>query len=181
MSRLTTHTLENAPEASRALLDTVQAQLGTVPNLFRVIAASPAALAGYTASSRALARTLDVKTRERIAMAVAQVNGCDYCLSAHTYLGLNLAHLTEAELTLNRRGTSSDPKAAVAVSFARQVAKERGRVSDDELRALRAAGYTDGQVVEIVAVVAENFFTNMLNEVAKTDIDFPTVHARELA
>ena len=106
MSRLTIPARDNVPEASRPILDAVQKQLGVVPNMFRLIAQSPAALQGFTANSGALTKALDVKTRENIALAVAQVNGCDYCLSAHSYLGLNLAKITPEEVALNRKGES---------------------------------------------------------------------------
>lgn len=177
MSRLNTPEPANAPEGSRSILDAVNKQLGVVPNLYRVIANSPAALTGFAGNSAALSKTLDVRTRERIALAVAQVNGCSYCLSAHTYLGLNLAKISAEEITLNRQGTSGDAQAAAAVGFAAKVARERGHVSDSDLQSVRAAGFSDAQIVEIIAVVAENFFTNLLNEVAKTEIDFPVVDA----
>jgi uncharacterized peroxidase-related enzyme len=181
MSRLAVPAVAAAPDASKPILDAVQRQLGVVPNLFRVIAASPAALQGYTANSSALSKALDVKTRERIALAVAQVNGCDYCLSAHTYLGANLAKLAPEEIALNRQGGSSDRKADAAVRFAVKVANDRGHVGDADLEAVRGAGFGDGEIVEIVALVAENVFTNFLNEVAKTEIDFPIVRAAEAA
>jgi len=181
MSRLAIPTREEAPQASQMILDTVEKQLGVVPNLFRLIATSPVALAAYTGFSGALTKALDVKTRERIALAVAQVNGCDYCLSAHSYLGLNLAKLSPEEIALNRAGTSADPKADVAVRFAAKVARERGRVSDADLAEIRLAGFSNAQVVEITALVAENFFTNLINNIAETDIDFPVVRASEAA
>jgi uncharacterized peroxidase-related enzyme len=181
MSRLAIPTRDDAPEASQPILDQVQQQLGIVPNLFRLIAHSPAALAGFTCYSGALSKTLDLKTRERIALAVAQVNGCDYCLSAHTYLGLNLAKISAEEIALNRKGASGDPKADAAVHFSAKVVRERGHVTDADVSAVRLAGFTDSQIVEIIAVVAENCFTNFLNEVARTDIDFPVVRAAEAA
>lgn len=181
MSRLAIPSVDTAPDASKPTLDAVQKQLGVVPNLFRLIANSPAALAAFTGFQGALAKTLDVKTRERIALAVAQVNGCDYCLSAHTYLGLNLAKLGAEEIALNRQGASGDAKAGAAVQFAARVARERGHVSDADIAAVRLAGFSDAQIVEIVALVAENSFTNYLNEVAKTAIDFPVVRATEAA
>ena len=181
MSRLTIPTRDEVPETSRPILDAVQKQLGVVPNMFRLIAQSTAALQGYTANSGALARTLDVKTRERIALAVAQVNGCDYCLSAHSYLALNLAKITPEEIVLNRRGASGDVKADSAVGFAAKLVRERGHVTAADVQAVRDAGYTDAEVVEIVAVTAENVFTNLLNVVADTDIDFPVVYARDAA
>jgi uncharacterized peroxidase-related enzyme len=181
MSRIAIPTTEAAPAASQSILAAVKAQLGVVPNLFRLIALSPAALAGFAGLSGALAKTLDLKTRERIALAVAQVNGCDYCLSAHTYLGLNLAKLSADEIARNRRGASGDAKADAAVRFAAKVTRERGHVGEADLADVRRAGFTDAQVVEIVALVAENCFTNFLNEMARTDIDFPVVLAREAA
>ena len=162
-------------------MDAVQHQLGVTPNLFRLIANSPAALTGFTGLKGALSKTLDVRTHERIALAVAQVNGCDYCLSAHTYLGLNLVKLSAEEIALNRKGGSGDPKAHAAVQFAAKVAETRGHVSDADIAAVRAAGFTDAQLVEVVALVAENVFTNFLGSVAKTEIDFPVVLTADAA
>ncbi|MFA5966810.1 MAG: carboxymuconolactone decarboxylase family protein, partial [Sphingomonas sp.] len=129
----------------------------------------------------ALGRTLDAKTRERIAITIAQANGCDYCLSAHSYLGLNLAKIDEAEITLNRAGHSGDAKADAAIVFARQVLAARGKVSDADIAAVRLAGFTEAQVIEIVASVALNVLTNYINNVAETDIDFPVVLAAQAA
>lgn len=181
MSRIAIPTREAAPTASQPILDAVNKQLGVVPRLFRLVSISPAALAGMTSLSGALTRALDVKTRERIALAVAQVNGCDYCLSAHTYLGLNLAKISPEEIALNRKGKSSDSKADAAVRFAARVAETRGKVTDVDIAAVKSAGFTEAQVIEIVAIVAENFLTNLINNVAETDIDFPVVLAAEAA
>jgi uncharacterized peroxidase-related enzyme len=174
----TSATIEAAPAKARPLLEAVHKQLGVVPNLFRVVANSPAALQGYLGMSGALsAGALPVQTRERIALAVAQINGCGYCLSAHTYFGKNLAKLDDAEIAANRRGGSHDPKAEAAVRFAAKVATLRGHVSDADLQAVRMAGYEDAQIVEIVQHVALNTWTNYINEVARTEIDFPAVEA----
>jgi uncharacterized peroxidase-related enzyme len=181
MSRLAIPDRDDVPAASKPILDAVHKQLGVVPNMFRLIAQSPAALQGFTANNGALAKTLDVKTRGRIALAVAQVDGCDYCLSAHSYLGLNLAKISPEEITLNRKGESGDAKAFAAVSFAAKVVRERGHVTEADIKAVRDAGFSDGQIVEIVAVIAENIFTNLLNVVAETDIDFPLVRAGSVA
>lgn len=181
MSRIAVPVREAAPAAAQPFLDGVEKQLGAVPNLFRLAALSPAVLQGMLGLSGALSRTLDVKTRERIALAVAQVNGCDYCLSAHAYLGLNLAKLDAGEIALNRKGDSTDPRAAAIVAFAAKVAQSRGKVADADLAEVRHAGIDDAQVVEIVALVAENFLTNLLNNVAQTPIDFPVVLAADLA
>lgn len=177
MSRLTIPAREDAPLKSQLLLDAVEKQLGVVPNLFRLVGSSTAALEGYLGLNSALGRTLDAKTRERIALAVAQANGCDYCLSAHTYLGLNLAKIDDAEIALNRAGHSGDAKADAALVFARKVIDTRGRVSDADLAAVRLAGFSESQVIEIVASVALNMLTNFVNNVAETEIDFPVVRA----
>jgi len=174
--------ISDAPAASQPLLEAVEKQLGVVPNLFRLVANSPAALQGYLGLSGALSKgALSAATRERIALAVAEINGCNYCLSAHTYLGKNLAKLDDAEITANRNGASNDPKADAAVRFAAKVVRERGHVSDDDVRAVKLAGYDDAQVIEIVVHVALNTWTNYINEVAKTNIDFPVVTARKVA
>lgn len=179
MTRIATPaTVADAPAAARPLLEAVGQQLGVVPNLFRVVANSPAALKGYLDLSAALGKgALPAATRERIALAVAQVNDCGYCLAAHSYLGRHVAALDAAEIAANRRGTSHDPKADAAVRFAARVARERGHVGDADLQALRLAGYDDGQIVEIVLHVALNTWTNYLNEVARTEIDFPAIDA----
>ena len=181
MSRISIPALDAAPEASKPILEAVHKQLGVVPNMFRLIAQSPATLQGFTSNSAALTKTLDLKTRERIALAVAQVNGCDYCLSAHSYLGLNLAKLSSDEIARNRKGASGDAKANAAVQFAAKVVRERGNVTAADVKAVRDAGFSDGQIVEILAVTAENIFTNLINVVAQTDIDFPVISARKVA
>lgn len=180
MSRINTlPSIESAPAASQPILEGAKKSLGSVPNLFRVIANSPAALEGYFGLNGALAKgALDAKTRERIALAVAEVNGCGYCLSAHTYLGRNVAKLDDAEIAANRSGASNDPKADVAVRLATKIVRERGRVSDADIAAVKAAGYDDAQIVEIVVHVALNTLTNYVNEVAKTEIDFPKVEVK---
>jgi uncharacterized peroxidase-related enzyme len=183
MSRIPTPAaISDAPAASQPLLEAVEKQLGVVPNLFRLVANSPAALQGYLGLSGALSKgALPAATGERIALAVAEINACSYCLSAHTYLGKNLAKLDDAEIAANRNGASNDPKADAAVRFAAKVARERGHVSDDDVRAVKLAGYNDAEVIEIVLHVALNTWTNYINEVAKTDIDFPVVIARRAA
>jgi uncharacterized peroxidase-related enzyme len=183
MSRIPTPaTIEAAPAASQPMLQAVKKQFGVAPNLFRLVANSPAALEGYLGLSAALGKgALPAPTRERIALAIAEINGCAYCLSAHTYLGKTLARLDDTEITANRSGASNDPKADAAVRFAAKVAIARGHVSDDDVRAVRLAGYDDAQVIEIVLHVALNTWTNYVNEVAQTDIDFPVVTARKAA
>jgi len=183
MSRIPTPTsIETAPVASQPLLQAVKKQLGITPNLFLLVANSPAALEGYVSLSGALGKgDLPAATRERIALAVADINGCDYCLSAHTYLGRNVAKLDDAEITANRNGASNDIKANAAVRFAVKVTQLRGHVTDEDFLEVKAAGYTDAQIIEIVQHVALNSWTNYINTVGQTEIDFPIVEAHKAA
>jgi len=162
---------------ARELLAGVQKSLGVTPNLYRVIAQSPAALEGVLGLTAALARgRLGPRLREQIAITVAEANACDYCLSAHTALGKGL-RLSDAELALARQGRASDPRDEAALRFAARIVERRGRVDDADLAEVRGVGLDDGQVVEIVANTVLNVFTNYLNHVAETDIDFPVVRA----
>jgi len=182
MSRLSIPTVETSPEASKPLLAAVKQSLGVVPNLMKLVGHSPAALEGYLSLNGALTKgKLDAKLRERIALAVAEYNGCDYCLSAHDYLGRNVAKLSGGEIDAARDFHSEDPHAAAALRFARRVTELRGRVSDADLAALREAGFDEASTVEIVVTVALNVLTNYVNNVAKTDIDFPKVTAKAVA
>jgi uncharacterized peroxidase-related enzyme len=180
MSRIPTPaSIEAAPEKSQPLLEAVQKQLGIVPNMFRAIGNSPAALEGYLGLNAALAKgALEAPTRERIALAIAEFNACDYCLSAHTYLGKNRSKLSDTEIAANRDGGSTDTKADAAVRFAVKVAETRGHPSEADVQAVKQAGYTDAQVMEIVLHVALNTLTNYVNETIKTEIDFPVVTTR---
>jgi len=179
MSRINIPAVDAAPAASLPLLAAVKQQLGVVPNLMKLVGNSPAALEGYLALNGALAKgQLDVQLRERIALAVAEYNGCDYCLAAHGYLGRNVAKLSDGEIEAAREGRSADVGADAALRFARRVAETRGRVADADLAALRAAGFDEAKTIEIVVNVALNVLTNYVNNVAQTDIDFPKVSAK---
>lgn len=182
MNRITLPAADQTPAATRPLLDAVNKQLGVVPNLMKMLGHSPAALGGYLGLNGALAKgTLGTKTGERIALAIAEFNRCGYCLAAHTYLGKNVAKLDDAEIAANRNGSSSDPKADAAVRFAVNVAHERGHVSDVAVQAVKSAGYSDAEVMEIILHVALNTLTNYVNTVAQTEIDFPVVELRRAA
>lgn len=174
MSRISIPTAEQSPAASLPLLDAVLKQLGVVPNLMKLVGNSPAALEGYLSLNGAMAKgVLDLPLREQLALATAQFNGCDYCLAAHGYLGKNLAKLSDAEMMSARGARSADARADAALRFAHRVAAERGHVSGDDLAAVRAAGFDDAAIVEIVVNVALNVLTNYINNVAQTDVDFP--------
>lgn len=178
MSRLTTVNRENAGPGVRQQFDAVQKQLGLVPNMVRTMAQSSVVLEGYLALSGALGRgLLHAQLQERIALAIAEANGCDYCLSAHSLLGRG-AGLTDDQVDASRDGHASDAASSAALQFALAVLRHRGGVSDDHLARVRAAGFSDGEIAEIVAQVSLNVFTNYFNRVAETEIDFPKVTTR---
>lgn len=159
-------------DAAKIMAD-VKKKMGRVPNLISTMAHSPAVANAYLSFSGALSDgILPSHLRERIALTIGQGNECTYCISAHTMLGKN-AGLNEEEIVAARRGTASDEKVAAAVAFARKLAEKKGNVSDEDLATVRNAGYSDGEIGEIVAHVALNIFTNYFNHVADPEIDFP--------
>ena len=172
MTRLTPIDPAAATGKAKELLSAVQAKLRFTPNMMRTMAVSPAVLDGYLCFSSALGGgVLEAKLRERIALAVAGANGCEYCLAAHSTIG-KMVGLTNGDVVASRQGRSSDLKTAAALAFARAILESRGDVSDGDLHAIREAGYGNGEIAEIVAHVALNVFTNYFNRLAQTIIDF---------
>lgn len=181
MTRVKLLSHDDAPAASRPTLAAIDQAFGTVPNMFRAVANSPAALSQMWAGFGALgAGTIDATLGEQIAVAVANRNACEYCLAAHTALGrkagASALAMREAQL-----GRSEDPRTAAALRFALLLVDARGQVGDTELRSLRDAGFDDGQLVEIVAHVALNLFTNYVNIALAVPVDFPGVELRTAA
>jgi uncharacterized peroxidase-related enzyme len=173
MSRINQLASENASDRARTLLDAVKSKLGLVPNMTRAMANSPAALDGYLQLSGALSKGgLSARLREQLSLAVAQANGCDYCLAAHSVIGKTVG-LTAEQVRDSRLGTAVDPKTDALIRFALDVVRTRGRVSDAALAEVRDAGFDDGAIAEVVAHVALSIFTNYFNNVARTDLDFP--------
>jgi uncharacterized peroxidase-related enzyme len=177
MPRLTPVDPASATGEAKELLDGVQAALGMIPNMARTMARNPAVLKGWIELNSALGKTLTRELNEEIAIAVAEANGCGYCLSAHTAIG-RLLGIDGQELAGSRAGESADPKIAAALKFARAVNAKRGDVSDEDLAEFRAAGYDDGELAAIVGHVALNVLTNYFNLVAQPAIDFPVVTPR---
>jgi uncharacterized peroxidase-related enzyme len=164
-----------APAASTKILESVHAAVGMVPNLHRTLAHAPAALETYVLMSQTLGKgALDARLRESLAISTAATNGCGYCASAHTAIGRGLK-IDALELARNLDGTSADPRTAAALEFARALTDTRGDVTDEQIEALRDAGFDEEQLVEIVAHVGMNSFSNMFNVLARTTIDFPRV------
>ncbi|MFZ5602465.1 MAG: carboxymuconolactone decarboxylase family protein [Pseudomonadota bacterium] len=175
MSRIAVVTPATATAEQQALLDAIQAKLGMVPNFLKVFANSPAALRAFLGlHSIAGEGSLDAPTRERIALALAQQNTCEYCLAAHTAIGRK-AGLTGQEIQANRAGGSEDARAAVAVQFARALVEHKGDVTSAEIQSMRDVGYTDAVIVEVITHVGMNLLTNILGKASRVEIDFPRV------
>ena len=165
----------------RVVLDQITGAFGAAPNMFRAVANSPAALNSLWGSFGALgAGTIGARLGELIAVAVADRNACHYCLAAHTVLGRN-AGLTDAELAAAQTGRSDDPRSAAALAFAIKLVDGRGQVSGEDVQTLRQAGFDDGAIVEILAHVALNLFTNYVNIAFDVPVDFPAVRLRNAA
>jgi uncharacterized peroxidase-related enzyme len=175
MPRINTVNLASADPKARALLECVRQSLGMTPNLIGALANSPAALGAYLGFGQSLAAgVLGAQLREQVAVAVAGANGCEYCASAHSALA-KAQKVDDAELALNLEGDSSNDRTRAALQFVTAIVNKRGWLSDDDLSAVRAAGFTDGELVELIAVVAINTFTNYFNHIAQTVIDFPRI------
>jgi uncharacterized peroxidase-related enzyme len=178
MSRINVVSHEHANAEQKALLDAIQSQLGMVPNFLKVFANSPAALRAFLGLHGIAGEgSLEAQTRERIALALAQQNGCQYCVSAHAAIGRKVG-LDAAEIEASRAGTSNDARAAAAVRFAKALAERNGDVGTAELLAVRNAGYGDAEIVEIITHVGMNVLTNILGKASRVEIDFPKVELR---
>lgn len=175
MARVQVINPQTATGDAKALLDAVQAQLGVTPNFIRILANSPKALEGFLGLYGALGgASLDKATQERIALAVAEGNSCEYCVSAHTAIGRH-AGLSNDEMALNRKGSSADAKPAAIVAFAKALNDNLGEITTAEFDAARTAGLTDAEIVEVISVVALNIFTNIIGKATRVEIDFPKV------
>lgn len=174
MSRIQLVDPAHARAEARPMLDAVQSGLGLVPNFIKVLANGPVALEGFLGLSVIANKgALDAGTRERIALAVAEHNGCQYCVSAHTVIGKSVG-LSDGEIQAARHGTSADATAAAAVTFARALVASMGEVSTAEFQAAKDA-LTEEEIVEVIAHVALNIFTNLLGKSTRVAIDFPEV------
>jgi len=158
-----------------ATLKAVKAKLGMLPNLFTTLARAPVALNGYLQLSEALSQgRLTPRQREMIAIAVAQENACEYCLSAHAAIGQRLG-LSDEDIERARHGGAVNGRDDAVTEFAQLVVQSRADVSDSALRTARQGGLDDELIIEIIAHIALNVLTNYLNRVAGTEVDFPVV------
>lgn len=168
---------ETATGETARLLARAQATLGITPNLAKAMANSPAVLRAYLDFTTALRdSSLPAAVTERIALFAAQANGCDYCLSKHSYIATQTAGLTTEEVERARRGDTTDP----AFAFAAALILRNGSVTDEDLTRARAGGLSDAQLTEVVAQVALNLFTNYFTQAARVEIDWPLIHHTDL-
>lgn len=182
MTRLTALNPDQASGKNKDLFNSIRSKFGVVPNMMRTMGNSPAFLEGYLNLGGALsAGTLGVKISALLALVVAESNACNYCLSAHTYLGANLAKLDSDAMEAARLGNSKDPKVDAILKFAQTLVRKRGHVTDADVTTVKNAGVNDGEISEIVGHVALNTLTNYFNNTANTEIDFPVVEALQPA
>jgi uncharacterized peroxidase-related enzyme len=175
MNRIAQLDPAQADGKTKRLFDAVQGQWGLVPNLYRVLGTAPAALEGYLNFREALAGgSFNAKVREQIALAVAESNLCGYCLSAHTVMGTRVG-LTVEDIAEARHAGSTVGKTDAILKLARNIVVQRGEVGDADLKKARTAGLTDSDILETLANVVANIFTNYVNHVARTGVDFPVV------
>jgi uncharacterized peroxidase-related enzyme len=181
MSRLTAINPEHSTGKTNDLFTDIQKKLGFVPNMMRTMANSPYLLESYLNFSDTLGKgSIGAKLGEQIALVIAEQNRCEYCLSAHTAIG-KIIGLTDTTIDATRNGDPIDPKTDAAITFAKAVAKKRGRISDADLNAIKEVGFTQGEIIEIVGHVALNILTNYINNTAGTEIDFPKISLLEEA
>ena len=179
MTRIQPNTTPDAK--SQEMLANIKKAFGMVPNVFKTMAQSSAVLDFYLSGAGALGSTkITPALREQLAVAVAGLNSCDYCASAHTLLG-KMQRVPESEIALNLQGKSADLKTQAALDFAQKIVNLRGHVTDGDVQAIRKAGYNDGEIVEIIAVVAQNIFTNYFNHITGAVNDFPLVRTPGVA
>lgn len=178
MSRIPLVDATSAPAASRDILRQIHGAFGATPNMFRAVANSPAALQSMWAAFGALGGgVLPAQLGEKVAVAVADSNRCEYCLAAHTALGKKAGASAE-QMAAAQSGRADDPQTAAALDFALKLVRDRGQLRDADIAALRQAGFDDGQIVELLAHVALNLFTNYVNVAFDVPVDFPKVALR---
>lgn len=176
MTRLTALNPEETTGKAKDLFTAIKSKLGMVPNMMRTMGNSPALLEGYLGLSGALAKgALGVKTGELLALAISEKNSCDYCLSAHSFIGEKLVHLDAGTLASARQANAGDEKIDAALKFATILIAKQGLVSDEDVATVKNAGLNEGEIAEIVGHVALNVLTNYFNNTAATVIDFPVV------
>ncbi|WP_313140842.1 carboxymuconolactone decarboxylase [Stenotrophomonas sp.] len=173
MSRIALVTPETATPAQQPLLEQTQAKFGKLPIIMTALANSPATMNSYLALFQNLTDgRFSKQLARKIGLAIGEENGCEYCISLLAAIG-KLQKLTEEDITLARHGKSTDPKEQALLDFVLLLVRHKGDVTDEELQAVRAAGWGDEDIVEVFGHLALNFITNYLWKVGRNDVDFP--------
>jgi AhpD family alkylhydroperoxidase len=181
MPRIQPLTDDQAEGQAAELFSAITQKVGKVPNLYRTLGQAPSVLAGLLQLGEALdGGSLSAPVKEQIALRVANRNGCDYCESAHTAIG-QMVGLTEEQTVAAREGDADDAKAQAVLQLVDAILEREGFVTDEQLHAARDAGITDAEVLEITGQVIKNFFTNFVNHIAQTEVDFPAIKALQEA
>lgn len=175
MARIEVPTREQVSAETREILDAMEQRLGFLSNGLRLLSLSPSALQAYVDLQTTMSYVLDARTREAVALAVSRANGCNYCVATHCFITHTNSQTTHDEITLNLEGKSNDTKRAAAAAFAKRIIDTHGKVSDADLAAVRLAGYSDGQIVELTTLAARYTLTNFLNNMADVEIDIPAI------
>jgi uncharacterized peroxidase-related enzyme len=182
MPRLKALNPDEVSGKTKELFTAIHGQLGVVPNMMRTMGNSPALLEGSLNLSKSLAGgSLGGKTATLISLVVAENNRCNYCLSAHSYIGANLQKIDEATMSAARKGNATDTKTDAILKFAKVLVNDRGQASDSDMQALQSAGVSQGEIAEIIGHVGLNILTNYFNNIVKTEIDFPLVRSEQVA
>ena len=181
MRRFTPMEIEEVPEELREVAGRLQPAGRGVPNFLRVLAKSPAAMKAYLSAEEALQRgRLASRQRTEISLAVAEINGSNYCLAAHENAGRR-GGLSDEEIRMARSASADDARTGAMLRFVQAIVIQRGEVNDEDVGAIQAAGFSETEIIEVLANVALNVFTNYFNLLVQTEVDYPQVRAEEIA
>lgn len=173
MQRLKSINPQVAQGRTKELFETVQAAFGMIPNTVQVMANSPAVLESFLVFSTAMGKAkIGGKLHNQLKFTTSEVNACSYCTSILSAVAPS-AGLTAEDILAGRTGDSDDRRTKAALAFAHDVLASRGKVSNQQLDAVRSAGFDDADIVEMVASVVLGCLTNFLNNVAETELDIP--------
>lgn len=175
MTRTLIPTRDSAPVEARPVFEKVYKKLGFVPNLFRLLSLAPNVLLALDEMQQKLDDSFDIRIRAQVALAVSEMNTCLYCLASHSYIVTNFSKMYPKDVVLARQGLSMDQKLAAVGSFVKRIIETRGHVKEEELRAFRDYGFTNSDVLTIIGLVVQYTFTNYVNNVFDTRLDFPKV------
>lgn len=172
----------SATGKTKELFNEVESKLNMVPNMMRTMGSSPAVLDAYLAFNDALGESqIGAKLGEKIAITVANANGCNYCNAAHSFIASELVGIDSQSIIDARAGKANDSKTQAALSFSRLLITKKGKVDDNDVEALKNAGFDEAEIAEIIAHTVLNIFTNYFNNAAGVDVDFPQEELEEAA